>query len=241
MNEINLNKIFVAIDEIADKYKDVLDIGKLEKIKDDTRKGELRIAVIGKMKAGKSTLTNALIFQDKVLAASPEPTTVTLTEISYLDNSEKDTEIQVETLTKEDIQNLERQAADNANEEKSKAAKKILDEVRNVPGGFEQLLGKSLAINEDELSEYTSTSGKLCGLAKKVQIKKKNDFLKGITIIDTPGFNDPVVSRVETTKQSLSDCNIILFVHDTLSKYDNEEMSMLTEQIERHALSIWLM
>lgn len=43
----------------------------------------LHIGVVGKMKAGKSSLVNAAIFGSEALPTGPDPVTVTLTEVSY--------------------------------------------------------------------------------------------------------------------------------------------------------------
>ena len=43
----------------------------------------LCIGIVGKMKAGKSSLVNAVVFSDNILPTGMRPVTVTLTEISY--------------------------------------------------------------------------------------------------------------------------------------------------------------
>ena len=101
-----------------------------------------------------------------------------------------------------------------------------MQDLSSLPSGYEQYIHKEshfVKIPFDELIQYTAAKGKLSGLAKRVIIKKKADALKGVTIIDTPGFNDPVSSRGEATKEAIKGCNIILFVHDYLDKYDQEE------------------
>ena len=65
----------------------------------------LKIGIIGKMKAGKSTLINALIFQDFVLSADVQPLTAVLTQISY--NEEETTSVKVDFFTEEDLKELE--------------------------------------------------------------------------------------------------------------------------------------
>lgn len=63
-------------------------------------------------------------------------------------------------------------------------------------------------------------------------------MLRGLKITDTPGFNDPVKSRGEVTKNALKDSHIILFIHDYLDKYDKDEISILLEQVEYTGISM---
>lgn len=242
MNNIKFNKFRVTIDNVVAKYKDSGRFSEtfINSLNESLQDRDMRIAVIGKMKAGKSTFTNALVFQDNVLPSGVEPTTVTLTEISYLAELENDTDVEVEILTETDIKEIKKNQNDT-NQLKASAARKIMENLSSVPGGYEQYVHKEphfVKIPFDELIHYTAAKGKLSGLAKRVIIKKKTDALKGVTIIDTPGFNDPVSSRGEATKEALKDCNIILFVHDYLDKYDQEEISILTEQVEYTGVAV---
>lgn len=242
MNNIKFNKFRVAIDEVVVKYKDSGRFSEafINSLNESLQDRDLRIAVIGKMKAGKSTFTNALVFQDNVLPSGVEPTTVTLTEISYLEESGNDADVEVEILTEADIEEIKKNQNDT-NQCKASAAKKIMQDLSSLPSGYEQYIHKEshfVKIPFDELIQYTAAKGKLSGLAKRVIIKKKADALKGVTIIDTPGFNDPVSSRGEATKEAIKDCNIILFVHDYLDKYDQEEISILTEQVEYTGVAV---
>lgn len=63
-----------------------------------------------------------------------------------------------------------------------------------------------------------------------------NEILRGITIIDTPGFNDPVVTRGETTRKFLTDCHVVLFVHNS-DGYDETDGILLNNQIENAGIS----
>lgn len=240
MNEIRYNKGVAAISTLVDKHvKSGRFTDEMARSVTDAIEGqELKIAVIGKMKAGKSSFTNALIFHSNVLPSGPEPTTVTLTEIAYTDDPSKDSRVEVELLSPSDISDLQANAH-SENEQISKNAEKLLDNINRIPGGYEQYVSKGVVeIDLDELTKFTSTDGELSGLAKKVTIYKNLDVLKGLKITDTPGFNDPVKSRGEATKNALKDCHIILFIHDYLDKYDQDEISILLEQVEYSGVSM---
>lgn len=194
----------------------------------------LRIGVIGKMKAGKSSLVNALLFGDRVLPTGDKPVTVTLTEVIF---GEKDS-VEVELMSEQDITALRELLLADKDDAKTKAAKEILATIDSIPGGYKQYTSKgSITISLPELQDYVAADGKLSGLAKYVRIKLNNKNLQGVSIVDTPGFNDPIASRGEVTKNAIKDCQILLFVHDYFDRYDEEEVAMATEQIEYAGIS----
>lgn len=240
MNEIIFNKGVAAISAVVEKYKKSgrFNVEMVQSVTNALDGQELKIAVIGKMKAGKSSFSNALIFHSNVLPSGPEPTTVTLTEIAYTDDPSKDSKVEVELLTQSDIVDLQNNA-NSENAQISKNALELLNNINKIPGGYDQYVSKGVVeIDLDELTRFTSTDGELSGLAKKVTIYKNLDVLKGLKITDTPGFNDPVKSRGEATKKALEDCHIILFVHDYLDKYDQDEIDILLEQVEYSGVSM---
>lgn len=240
MNEIKFNKGVATISAIVDKYKKSgrFTEDMVESVTNALDGQELKIAVIGKMKAGKSSFTNALIFHQDILPSGPEPTTVTLTEIVYTDDPSKDSKVEVELLSRSDINDLQINSK-SENEQISRNAMALLDNIKRIPGGYEQYVSKGVVeVELSELVNFTSTEGELSGLAKKVTIYKNLDVLKGLKITDTPGFNDPVKSRGEATKAALKDCHIILFVHDYLDKYDQDEIDILLEQVEYSGVSM---
>ena len=144
----------------------------------------------------------------------------------------------VEFISSQDVEALKNHAAYNGDDpnlkSKAEAASYTLK-------WFSQEYEKYLNLSEQtikltELPEYVDARGKYSGLVKSVKIFINNDNLKGVTIIDTPGFNDPIVSRGETTKNALSKCHVLLFVHDK-DGYDNGDVTMLVEQIEYAGIS----
>ena len=195
----------------------------------------LVIGVVGKMKAGKSSLVNAAIFADNILPSGSQPITVTLTEISYAENDE----VEITLLTSDDIAELNETAAYTGDDpllvDRAQNAKYTLE---HFPEDYKKIItgNSKLNVQLSELENYVSAGGKYSGLAKLVSIKIKNENLKGITIIDTPGFNDPISSRGETTFKCLSRCNVILFVHNE-DGYDQTDEELLRNQIEYAGIS----
>lgn len=194
----------------------------------------LQIGVVGKMNVGKSALINSVIFGSDVLPSSSEPVTVSLTKIFYGDKNTST----VEFLSQEDFNSLEALTEYSGDDCYQLLQKKSAEEfLANLPSNYQNMLGKVLTnIPNNELSKYVAADGKYCGLVKSVLMEINNDNLKGITIIDTPGFNDPVITRGETTKKFLNDCHVVLFVHNS-DGYDETDAALLNNQIEYAGVS----
>ncbi len=194
----------------------------------------LQIGVVGKMKTGKSALINSIIFGNDVLPSSPEPVTVTLTKISYGDQNVST----VEFLSQQDIESI-KESANYSGEDRNLLLQKesAEDILENLPVNYSEFIGKTLTnISNDELKKYVAVNGEYCGLVKSVTMEIDNEILRGITIIDTPGFNDPVVTRGETTRKFLTDCHVVLFVHNS-DGYDETDGILLNNQIENAGIS----
>ncbi|MGL2625247.1 dynamin family protein [Helicobacter pylori] len=59
-----------------------------------------------------------------------------------------------------------------------------------------------------KLLQFVGADGKYMPYTKAVQISLNNPNLKDLEVIDTPGVNDPIVSREERTKALLKDCDM---------------------------------
>lgn len=233
---IEISKIKSTIHDIVEKYKEnnYLSDTFLQEFEDLSTQSTLRIGVIGKMKAGKSSFLNALIFGNRVLPTGDKPCTVTLTEINFGDSDR----VVVEFLTNEDINDIRDLVQAGADDFKAKEATKLLNAIEGIAGGYQQYIAKRIMQTTlEELEEFVSEKGKYSGLVKSVKIYINDNKLKGITIIDTPGFNDPIQSRGEKTKQAIKSCQIILYVHDVLDKYDTSELQMAMDQFEYAGIS----
>lgn len=227
-----------TIDKVLNQLKDNnrIDDAYIQEFRKGNESQNLVIGVVGKMKAGKSSLVNAAVFADEILPSGSEPITVTLTEVSYSVEGEG---IEVELLSLDDINDLKEKAKyDGSDKLLKEKADEASHTIESLPSDYDKIIAnkKNIVAKLSELEEFVSSSGRYSGLAKFVKIKIKNESLKGITIIDTPGFNDPISSRGETTRNCLSRCNVILFVHNQ-DGYDQVDESLLKEQIEYAGIS----
>lgn len=175
----------------------------------------LTIGVIGQMKAGKSTFLNAFVFERDVLPAATTPMTAALTVITY--GPEEKIEVEFYTREEWDEQRLTAQrelTADSSEAEKSKvqAAQELVEKSARIGCHLPELLGTKRTDTLDKLIEYVGADGQFVSITKSVKIYYPKEYLKGVEIVDTPGFNDPIVSREERTKDFLRRADAVLLM-----------------------------
>lgn len=90
---------------------------------------------------------------------------------------------------------------------------KELTEMANKRGvAVNTLLGSDQEIPlsdnlEADLKEYVGADGKYTPFVKYIELGMNEPVLKDLEIIDTPGLNDPIVSRSIVTKRFLKNCD----------------------------------
>ena len=175
----------------------------------------LTIGVIGQMKAGKSTFLNAFVFERDVLPAATTPMTAALTVITY--GPEEKIEVEFYNNEEWDEQRLTAQREsppDSSETEKSKvqAAQELVEKSVRIGNRLPELLGTKRTDTLDKLIEYVGADGKFVSITKAVKIYYPKEYLRGVEIVDTPGFNDPIVSREERTKEFLRRADAVLLM-----------------------------
>ena len=100
----------------------------IEAISDEARL--MKIGIIGRVKAGKSSLINALIFDGQnILPAAATPMTAALTQIRYA----KEYSVEVEFFSSKDIENIKQKAEEFQKEldkELQQAKEKVLNKLK---------------------------------------------------------------------------------------------------------------
>lgn len=203
----------------------------VEKIKNDV----LVIGVIGQMKCGKSTFLNAFVFEDDVLPAATTPMTAALSVITYGEQKK----VVAEFYTQDEWTEQQMQAArsldevrGNALEEsKIKAAQELVSRSVTLGNRLSQLLGNTQEDSFDNLIEYVGAEGKYVSITKSVTIHYPKEYLKGVQIVDTPGFNDPIVSREERTKAFLSKADAVLLMLYAGRPFDETDRDILFKNV----------
>lgn len=205
----------------------------LEKLEHDT----LTIGVIGQMKCGKSTFLNSFVFEDAVLPAATTPMTAALSVITY--GAEK--KLVAEFYTKDEWEEQRMQASRSLSDvegnpiEKSKvkAAKELMEKASKLGGDVSRYLGKTKEDSFDNLIEYVGAEGKFISITKAVTIYYPKEYLKGVEIVDTPGFNDPIVSREERTKSFLKKADVVLMMLYAGRPFDATDYNILFQNVRQ--------
>lgn len=203
----------------------------LHKIEND----KLVIGVIGQMKAGKSTFLNALIFKDEVLPAATTPMTASLSVLTYGEQKK----LEAEFYTSQEWAELKQFASldetnyegDNNQQSKIKAAKEIVTKSIKISSELNTLLGTKKTDDFKNLIEYVGADGKYIAITKSVRIEYPMEDLKGVEIVDTPGFNDPVVSREERTKDFLKKADVVIMLLYAGRAFDSTDKDIIFNKV----------
>ncbi|MGN1319057.1 MAG: dynamin family protein [Lachnospirales bacterium] len=247
--ELFSSDFIIEIKAEAEEFSD-----KLNKIKEDGR--NLKLGIVGEIKAGKSSFLNALLFDGKdFLPKAPTPMTAALTRISYSDKpktkvvfySERDWQTIEDKAEKynnkikeeykkyeENLKNRESKKNINISNKKSEkeferiyranmptewtACKEVYDMAKDID--VYKYLGTEKEIEqngddkeyENALYDYVGAKGRFTPIVKYTEIQKKNEMLKGIEVVDTPGLNDPILSRSRVTQKFLNECDAVFLL-----------------------------
>ena len=205
----------------------------IDKLENDT----LTIGVIGQMKCGKSTFLNSFVFEDDVLPAATTPMTAALSVITY--GEEK--KIVAEFYTVDEWEEQKMQASrsldevqgNSLEESKVKAAKELVKKSSMLGSSLSSLLGKTQEDRFENLIEYVGADGKYISITKSVTIYYPKEYLKGVEIVDTPGFNDPIVSREERTKAFLKKADVVLMMLYAGRPFDATDRDILFQNVRQ--------
>lgn len=197
----------------------------------------LTIGVIGQMKCGKSTFLNSFVFEDDVLPAATTPMTAALSVITYGETkkivADFYTADEWEEQKLQASRSLEEVAGNTLEESKVKAAKELVGKSKKLGSSLNTLLGKTQEDKFENLIEYVGADGKYISITKSVTIYYPKDYLKGVEIVDTPGFNDPIVSREERTKKFLSKADVVLLMLYAGRPFDATDRDILFKNVRQ--------
>nr|WP_194150222.1 dynamin family protein [Helicobacter pylori] len=94
----------------------------------------------------------------------------------------------------------------------------------------------SLQELNQKLLQFVGADGKFMPYTKAVQISLNNPNLKDLEVIDTPGVNDPIVSREERTKALLKDCDVVFIVSPSNQFLTDSDMSLFDRVSNKEGL-----
>ena len=215
----------------------------------------LNLGIVGQVNSGKSTLLNALLFDGKeVLPRSATPMTASLTKIQW----SKQNQVCVEFYSHSDWEEFEMQAlyyrdkiepTENQDKDNFKtyqysssqlklfrASYEIVEMARCRRIPVQEHLDKSECFDApiDKINEilqnHVGVNGKLTPIVKSITILCEHG-IPDLTVIDTPGINDPVVSRSRETKQYLRKCDAVLMLSYASQFMEAEDLNFFQKNL----------
>ncbi len=84
----------------------------------------------------------------------------------------------------------------------------------------------SLEELHQKLCQFVGKEGKFMPYTKAVEISLNNPNLKDLEIIDTPGVNDPIVSREQRTKALLKECDVVFVISPSNQFLTDSDMDL---------------
>lgn len=230
----------------------------------------LKIGVVGQVKAGKSSFLNSLFFEgESVLPKASTPMTAGLTVLEYADsnefeveyyNQEEWEEFKKQAETYKQIETEVRNNSENQNAPESIIRKEVKSRTSEVMQsayelvsrcgrmaqskigrGAERVPFKDNASLQRILNEYVGADGEYTSVVKMLTLKMNDPRLKGVRIVDTPGVNDPIVSRENRTKEFLHSCHGVFFLSYSSRFFDSVDMSFMNSRIGNQGVGTVLM
>ncbi len=238
---------------------DVPDVDKVfGNVLDKLRTSSVRLLVVGQVKAGKSSLINALTGVGNFLPTEVNPWTAVITNLHFghpdkadcggefqlFSESEWDRMLhgdsETRILAEELLPGFSSTLLQVQVEEMRESAKVRLGSM------YHHLLGKKHVFNKispEILDRYVSagygdgqeagaTAGRFSGITKSAEVfMPPGPFRVPVTVSDTPGINDPFLVRDEITTRSFRNADIFivaLSVHQALNTPDVALLKMLS-------------
>lgn len=82
-----------------------------------------------------------------------------------------------------------------------------------------------------DLTPFVGAEGKFTPIVKSSSLALNLTGLKDIEVVDTPGMNDPIVSRGRRTQEFLGQCDVIFLLSYCGQFLDSQDMSLLAQSI----------
>ncbi|GAA9337056.1 hypothetical protein TH0460_05830 [Helicobacter pylori] len=99
-----------------------------------------------------------------------------------------------------------------------------------------RIQANSLEELNQKLLQFVGANGKYMPSTKAVEISLNNLNLKNLEIIDTPGVNDPIVSREERTKALLKDCHVVFIISPSNQFLTDSDMDLFDRVSNKEGL-----
>lgn len=82
-----------------------------------------------------------------------------------------------------------------------------------------------------KLNDYVGANGRYTPIVSYVELQVDNPYVKDFEIVDTPGLNDPIVSRGIRTKQFLRSCDVVLLLSPCSQFMDSRTVTLMARSL----------
>ena len=197
---------------------------------------KLNIGVVGQVKAGKSSFLNTLLFGGReILPKASTPKTATLTKMEYSEENA----IEIEYYSEDEWSTLEDNARVDLDDEIYSSARELVEMVRRngidpheyLSRGKDRISFDSYEELISRLNDYVGEDGQFTPIVKAVTLSLHNEEFQGLSIVDTPGLNDPIASRTIRTKEFMEVCDVVFFLSQSGSFLDKSDWILLSSQL----------
>jgi hypothetical protein len=220
----------------------------------DVESHSCRIAVIGQIKAGKSSLVNALTLRPDLLPTDVNPSTAVITRLHFGGPAERNNSALFHFFSDDEWERIMsggRPGAMTPPQGGGVAETRLQGQLEELRGRaekrlgpeFPELLGKHhlfQSVTSDVLERYVSAGDGLADLDADGEERHYSDitkiaevFLEGqplgypAVVIDTPGVNDPFLVRDEITHSNLGEADIYLVVLTAQQPLSMSDLALL--------------
>lgn len=246
-------RLFCLGDELA-RHVDEPAVPLLLETQRQLREMACRIAIIGQVKAGKSTFVNALAESPALLPSDINPSTVVVTTLNFRNSPRAPEHAAVFQFFSSDEWNDLAEGGGNLRKLTERLVagfnpsllRAHLDFVRNraehrLGERFHELLGRThyyKQLDPEVLADYISASDyreagtvprpHFSDITKSAELFfSRGPFAFPTTLIDTPGNNDPFLVRDEVTRRALNGADIFVCVLSALQPLSAADIATL--------------
>lgn len=82
-----------------------------------------------------------------------------------------------------------------------------------------------------KLNDYVGVNGRYTPIVSYVELQVDNPYIKDFEIVDTPGLNDPIVSRGIVTKQFLRSCDVVILLSPCSQFMDEKTVNLMVNSL----------
>lgn len=124
-----------------------------------------------------------------------------------------------------------------------KSAKELVEMVKKGSLDINSFLGKTETIEDskleslnEKLKDFVGAEGKYTPIVKSSTLYINNKLIDTLEIIDTPGVNDPIISRGMKTKEFLAKCDIVFLLSYSGQFMDNSDVGYMIEKLPNEGI-----